>query len=155
MAEPSPKPQNSSQLPELESEQQRAEIYRPVSLLRSTEWGLLTVGSLLAALAFPPYFVTVLWLAFFNAGGLLWVTHLSESGRKRLKEFEKEFSKGHELESAGEFERAAEFYASLIPQYQDFPKIAEIASRRVQHLKDRHAKAFPAKARKKPRRGGS
>jgi hypothetical protein len=145
--QPKPKPES---FPALERDQQRLELYRPSSILRTTEWGLLTITSLVAAFAFPPYFISVLWLAFLNAGGLLWVTHLSESGRLRLREFEKEFSEGHAHEEAGRYKQAAQFYATLIPKYQDFPKIAEIAQRRIEHLKKQHAPSFkPAKRRKK------
>jgi hypothetical protein len=149
MAETPDKTPPPSDLGGLEKDRQKAELYRPASILRTTEWGLLTVGSLLAGLLFPPYFVAVLWLAFFNAGGLLWVTHLSETGRLRLREFEREFSEGHKHEEAGHFRLAAEFYAGLVPKYQDFPKIAEIASRRIEHLKREHPAAFAAKPPKK------
>lgn len=146
MADTPEKPKSELKLPGLEQDQTRTELYRPSSILRTTEWGLLTITSLVAAFAFPPYFVAVLWLAFLNAGGLLWVTHLSEAGRARLREFEREFSEGHLHEEAGDFRAAADFYASLIPKYQDFPKIAEIASRRIEHLKKQHPQAFAVKA---------
>src|SRR5438876_7161629 len=110
------KPKTPSEIAGLEKDRQKAELYRPASILRTTEWGLLTVGSLLAALAFPPYFIAVLWSAFFSAGGMLWVTHLSEAGRLRLREFEREFSDGHEKEEAGKFREAAEIYGALIPK---------------------------------------
>jgi hypothetical protein len=135
---------------DVESDRKREEIYRPPSILRTTEWGLLTVTSLLAALAFPPYFISALSLAFFNAGGMLWITHLSERGRQRLKEFEKEFSEGHRLEEAGHFGEAIQHYSGLIPHFQDFPKIAEIARRRIDYLKAQKPSVSPrAKRRKK------
>lgn len=149
MASTPEKPKSPAELAGLERDRQKIELYRPASLLRTTEWGLLTVGSLIAALAFPPYFIAVLWLAFFNAGGLLWVTHLSETGRLRLKEFEREFSLGHQKEEAGDYKAAADFYASLGPKYQDFPKISQIATRRVEHLKAQHPAAFAVKSSKK------
>jgi hypothetical protein len=136
---------------DLETDKVRAELTRPSSMLRTTEWGGLTLLSLLASLAFPPYFVTVLWVAFFNAGGLLWVTHLSESGRRRLREFEREFAKGHEMEEAGRYKEAAAAYAALVPRYADSPKIAEIATRRIEFLKLEQPRAFGARKARAPR----
>ncbi len=93
--------------------------------------------SLLASLAFPPYFVQVLLLASLNAGGLLWVSHLNEAGRKRLREFEKEFAFGHDLEEQGRKAEALKHYQSLIPRYKDYPKIAEVARKQLEALKKR------------------
>lgn len=143
---------------DLERDPKRAALTRPASLLRSTEWGGLTLLSLLLSWAFPPYFVTVMALAFLNAGGLLWVTHLSEAGRLRLRQFEREFAEGHALEQAGRYAEAAAAYEALAPRYHDQPKIAEIALRRVTHLKAEHPAAFkplrsPKRAAVKPRRG--
>jgi hypothetical protein len=142
MAENPEKPRDPSELPRIENDRARLELYRPASILRTTEWGLLTITSLVASFAFPPYFIAVLWLAFFNAGGMLWVTHLSESGRLRLRDFEREFSQGHQMEEAGKFREAAEHYATLVPKYQDFPKIAEIAKSRIEYLKTQKSFAF-------------
>jgi hypothetical protein len=93
-------------------------------------------------------------LAFLNAGGLFWVTHLSEAGRLRLRQFEREFALGHEHEKAGDFAKAVQVYASLVPKFSDQPKIAEIAHRRIQSLKQAHPDAFkastPAKAKARP-----
>jgi hypothetical protein len=148
LAETPPNPPRNSRFFDLERDRSKQELYRPDSLLRTTEWGLLTVGSLLAALAFPPYFIQVLLLAFFNAGGLFWVTHLSEKGRQRLRQFEAEFSEGHKQEEAGLYKEAAELYARLYPLYQDFPRIAEIAARRIEFLKKTQPQAFSVKATK-------
>ena len=155
MADTPEKPKTPFEIAGLEIDRQKAELYRPASILRTTEWGLLTVGSLLAALAFPPYFIAVLGSAFFSASGMLWVTHLSEAGRKRLKDFEREFSTGHQKEEAGDFKAAAEYYATLIPRYQDSPRIADIAVRRIELLKQKHPALFkkaPVK-NKKGKRG--
>ncbi|HTB21521.1 MAG TPA: hypothetical protein VK914_02320 [bacterium] len=129
---------------DLERDPQRDAITRPASMLRSTEWGGLTLVSMLAGLAFPPYFFAVMALACLNAGGMLWVTHLNEAGRKRLKEFESEFAVGHALEEAGDFAAAAAHYTALVPRYEDQPKIAQIAVHRVAHLKQTHPEAFSA-----------
>ena len=146
-------PKNSKQLRsrffDVEKDRGRQELYRPASILRTTEWGLLTFTSLLVAWAFPPYFIQVLILAFFNAGGLFWVTYLSEKGRQRLREFEAEFSVGHKKEEAGQYKQAIEIYAGLIPRFQDFPRIAEIAVRHIELLKKKNLDAFrPPKIKK-------
>jgi hypothetical protein len=127
---------------DLERDPQRDAITRPASMLRSTEWGGLTLVSMLAGLAFPPYFFAIMALACFNAGGMLWVTHLNEAGRKRLKEFESEFAVGHALEEAGDYAAAAALYTALAPRYGDQPKIAQIAVHRAAHLKLEHPEAF-------------
>jgi hypothetical protein len=135
---------------DLERDPRRAALTRPNTLLRTTEWGGLTLVSLLASWAFPPYFVAVMLLAFFNAGGLLWVTHLNEAGRRRLREFEVEFSKGHAMEEAGQWSQAAAYYAGVAPRYQDHPQISRIALHRVEHLRREHPEAFlPARPKKK------
>jgi hypothetical protein len=142
---PDPKhgPERHNAFFDLERDPRRAELTRPQSFLRSTEWGGLTLFSLLLSWAFPPYFVSVMALAFLNAGGLLWVTHLSEAGRKRLREFEAEFAAGHAKEEAGDLAGAIAIYRALLPRYADQPKIAAIASHRIEHLQ---AQAKPAKA---------
>ncbi|HXC64511.1 MAG TPA: hypothetical protein VNZ67_09135, partial [bacterium] len=95
---------------DLERDPQRAALTQPNTLLRTTEWGGLTLVSLLAYWAFPPYFVAVMLLASLNAGGMLWVSHLTEAGRQRLREFEAEFSKGHALEESGRMADAVAYY---------------------------------------------
>lgn len=145
-----PKPQRHSAFFDLERDPQRAELSRPRSLLRTTEWGGLTLLSLLVSWAFPPYFVSVMTLAFLNAGGLLWITHLSEAGRQRLREFEREFAQGHALEEAGKTGQAIAFYQALAPRYRDYPKIAEIALRRVEHLRAQASARGKAPAARKP-----
>lgn len=153
---PQPPSQRHTGFFDLEKDPARAELTRPSSMLRTTEWGGLTLLSLLATLAFPPYFVTVLWVAFLNAGGLLWVTHLSEEGRRRLRQFERDFAKGHALEEAGKVKEAAEAYAALVPAYRADPKIAEIATRRIGYLKSKFPRAFagsgPSRKRSKARK---
>lgn len=136
---------------DLERDPQRVALTRPGTLLRSTEWGGLTLVSLLATWAFPPYFVAVMLLAFLNAGGLLWVTHLNEAGRQRLREFEREFARGHALEESGDVAAAVALYSELAPRYQDYPLIAQIALRRVEHLRLASA-SKPKPPRKKRRR---
>ncbi len=125
---------------DLELDPKRAELTRPRSLLRTTEWGGLTLISLLVSFAFPPYFVQVLLLASLNAGGLLWVSHLNEAGRRRLREFEKEFAKGHQLEEQGRGAEALAHYQALVPRYADYPKIADIALKQVTKLQKQKEK---------------
>ncbi len=141
---------------DLELDPKRAELTRPASILRTTEWGGLAVLSLIASLTFPPYFVTVLLVAGLNAGGLLWISHLDANGRRRLREFEREFADGHAMEEAGDFEKAAAFYSELAPRYADYPKIAAIASQRAEKVRAEHPQApvRPKKRAAKPKRTG-
>jgi hypothetical protein len=131
-AEPPKAPKNK--FFDLELDSRRAELTRPGSLLKTTQWGVMTVVSLLASFAFPPYFVQVLLLASLNAGGLLWVTHLTEAGRRRLREFEQEFARGHRLEEDGRWAEALQFYEAMVPRYGDFPKIADVAQKQADKL---------------------
>jgi hypothetical protein len=151
--DPKPEARNNAFF-DLERDQQRNELTRPASLLKSTEWGGLTLVSLLASLAFPPYFVQVLLLASLQAGGLLWVTHLNEAGRARLREFEREFAQGHTLEEQGRWAEALAFYQALAPRYKDQPKVADIALQRIEVLKARRPaprkSAKPARRKAKP-----
>jgi len=135
---------------DLERDPQRLALTQPNTLLRSTEWGGLTLVSLLAYWAFPPYFVAVMLLASLNAGGMLWVSHLTEAGRQRLREFESEFSRGHALEESGQMAEAVSFYEGLAPRYQDHPHIAQIALRRAEYLRKNHPHAFTKKAKARP-----
>jgi hypothetical protein len=122
-------------------------LYQPPSMMKTTEWGGLTIVSLLASFLFPPYFIAVLTISFLNAGGLLWVTHLSEKARKALVEFEAEFRVGYQKEEAGKWKEAVAIYDALIPKYREFPKITQIAEARIAYLKQKHSR--PAK--KKPK----
>jgi hypothetical protein len=135
---------------DLERDPQRAALTQPRTLLKTTEWGGLTLLSLLLGWAFPPYFVSVMTLAFLNAGGLLWVTHLSEAGRKRLRQFETEFAAGHALEQKGRLREAIAVYETLLPRYADTPKIAAIAAHRIDFLR-----AQLKTRRKAPKTGSS
>ncbi len=125
-----------------EPDRAKAELTRPQTLLRTTEWGLLTITSLLLAWAFPPYFAQVLWLAFFNAGGLLWVTHLSEAGRQRLRQFEERFARGHALEEEEKPVQAVEFYQKLAPEFKDEPQLLRILDSRAAWLRAQYPAAF-------------
>jgi hypothetical protein len=105
------------------------------TLLKKEEWGLLTVLSLILASIFPIYFVNILIISFFTELGHFWTTHLTELGRQRLIEFEKEFRVGYDLEKAGKVKEAVEIYEAIIPRYSDHPKISGIAAGRIQELK--------------------
>ena len=151
-----PTPQRHDAFFDLERDPSRDALTRPASMLRSTEWGGLTMLSLLAGLAFPPYFISVMALAFLNAGGMLWVTHLNEAGRRRLKEFEAEFAVGHAMEERGDEAAAAEFYDALVPRYADVPRIAAIAEHRGRFLRERAAGREPTTpARPEPKGKGN
>ena len=115
----------------------------PKSLLKTTEWGLMTIASLLASFAFPPYFVTVMTLAFLNAGGLLWVTHLSEKGRQRLRDFEAEFRTGHQYEQTGQWVEAVGVYLSIKPRYEDIQQLVHLCDKRAAKIRREHPEYFP------------
>jgi hypothetical protein len=105
------------------------------TLLKKEEWGLLTVLSLILASIFPLYFVNILIISFFTELGHFWTTHLTEVGRQRLIEFEKEFRVGYDLEKEGKIKEAVKTYENIIPRYSDHPKISGIAADRIQELK--------------------
>lgn len=153
--DPKPKRPSDNVFFDLELDPKRAELTRPASILRTTEWGGLAVLSLIASLTFPPYFVTVLmWVAGLNASGLLWVSHLDANGRRRLREFEREFAEGHTLEERGDLVQAVAFYRDLAPRYADYPKIADIAVKRAEKILAEHpplSKASAARPAKTPR----
>lgn len=109
------------------------------TLLKKEEWGLLTVLSLLLASIFPVYFVNILLISFFSELGHFWTTHLTEVGRQKLIEFEKEFRVGYDLEKAGRTKEAIKAYEALVPKYADHPKISGIAGARIQELKKKGA----------------
>jgi|GEM_PF-6941894 hypothetical protein len=151
MSEPSKLPPLKKQFFDLDPKGVSPDLYRPPTLMRTTEWGGLTMLSLLLASLFPPYFIQVLVIAFFNAGGLYWVTHLSEKGRQRLVDFEREFRQGYALEEAHDYQAAQQYYAALASRYQDVPTVAEVATRRIDYLKDLAAKA-PAPKKPAPKK---
>jgi hypothetical protein len=109
------------------------------TLLKKEEWGMLTFLSLLLASVFPAYFVNILLISFFTELGHFWTTHLTEVGRQRLMEFEKEFRVGYDLEKEGRIKEAIKVYEALVPKYSEHPKISGIASRRMQELKKKGA----------------
>jgi hypothetical protein len=109
------------------------------TLLKKEEWGLLTVLSLVLASIFPLYFVNILLISFFTELGHFWTTNLTELGRQKLIEFEKEFRVGYDLEKQGKTREAIKIYEAIIPKYIDHPKISEIAVRRIQELKKKGA----------------
>jgi len=62
-------------------------------MLKKEDWGGLTILSLLATIAFPPYFVHLMAMAALTELGHLWSTRLDRLQKKRLIEFEKEAEK--------------------------------------------------------------
>jgi hypothetical protein len=109
------------------------------TLLKKEEWGLLTILNLLLASIFPAYFVNILMISFFTELGHLWTTHLTEVGRRKLIEFEKEFRVGYDMEKEGRIKEAIEVYGALIPKYKGQPKISGIAVQRIEYLKKKGA----------------
>ena len=109
------------------------------TLLKKEEWGLLTVLSLVLASIFPLYFVNILLISFFTELGHFWTTHLTEVGRQKLIEFEKEFRVGYDLEKEGKIKEAVKIYGAIIPKYKDHPKISGISVKRIQELEKKGA----------------
>lgn len=109
------------------------------TLLKKEEWGLLTILNLLLASIFPAYFVNILLISFFTELGHFWTTHLTEVGRQKLIEFEKEFRLGYEMEKQGRVKEAKKIYEELIPKYRGQPKISGIAEQRIEYLKKKGA----------------
>ena len=103
----------------------------PKTLLKKEEWGMLTILNLMLAGIFPAYFVNILLISFFTEVGHLFTTHITEVERKRLMEFEKEFSMGYDLEKKEMWADAVKIYGAIVPKYRDNPKIAAIATQRA------------------------
>jgi hypothetical protein len=110
----------------------------PKTLLKKEEWGMLTVLNLMLAAIFPAYFVNILLISFFTEAGHLFTTHLTEVERKRLLEFEKEFSRGYDLEKKGMWADAVKIYEAIVPKYRDNPKITAIAIQRIDWIEKSH-----------------
>ncbi len=116
----------------LKNKKKRDELINyPRTFLKKEEWGLLTIMNLLLAGIFPAYFVNILLISFFTEIGHLWTTHLSETERARLVEFEKKFRKGYVFEEKKKWEEAIGVYRPLVEEYKKNAKIAKIAEDRI------------------------
>ena len=116
-------------------------ITLPKTLLKKEEWGLLTVLNLLLAGVFPAYFVNILLISFFTEVGHLFTTHVSEIERQKLMDFEKEFRRGYENELGNKWREAVKVYRELSKKYSENPRIAGIASKRIEWINKEKIKA--------------
>lgn len=104
------------------------------TMLKKENWGGLTIVALLAAYAFPPYFVYLMTMAALTEFAHLWTTHLSEVDQQRFIEFEKEFREGYKLEKSGRIQEALQRYKKLEINYSDLPQACKLATLQIRNL---------------------
>jgi hypothetical protein len=104
------------------------------TMLKKEDWGGLTILSLLATIAFPPYFVHLMTMAALSELGHLWTTRLDRLQSERLVEFEKEFRKGYQMEKAGNLTGALEWYRKIEKQYATLPQASKLATLQIQKI---------------------
>ena len=115
----------------------------PQTMLKKEDWGGLTIVALLAAYAFPPYFIYMMTMAALTEFAHLWTTRLTRVDQERFIEFEKEFRKGYKLEKAGQKKEALRLYQKLEKSYADLPQAGKLATLQIRRL----TKAPPPKAK--------
>lgn len=103
-------------------------------MLKKEDWGGLTILSLLAAYAFPPYFVYLMTMAALTEFAHLWTTRLSRKDQEKFIEFEKEFRNGYKLERAGQIKEALQCYRKLEKKYKALPQAGKLATLQIQKL---------------------
>ena len=118
------------------------------TILKKEDWGGLTIVALLAAYAFPPYFIYLMTMAALTEFAHLWTTKLSREGQERFIEFEKEFRKGYKLEKSHRTQEALKHYRRLEKRYADLPQAEKLATLQIRHL-------TKVKGHKKPGKGGT
>jgi hypothetical protein len=106
----------------------------PKTMLKKEDWGGLTILSLLATIAFPPYFVHLMTMAALTELGHLWSTRLDRLQKKRLIEFEKEFRTGYQMEKEGDIAGALAWYRKLEKQYVDLPQASKLAMIQIRNI---------------------
>ena len=109
----------------------------PKPMLKKEDWGGLTILSLLATIAFPPYFVHLMTMAALTELGHLWSTRLDRLQKKRLIEFEKEFRTGYQMEKEGDIEGALAWYRKLEKQYVDLPQASKLAMIQIRNIEQK------------------
>jgi hypothetical protein len=125
------------------------------TMLKKEDWGGLTILSLLAVFAFPPYFVYLMTMAALTEFAHLWTTRLSRLDQERFIEFEKEFRKGYKLEKSGQVKEALRWYQKLEKRYSDLPQAGKLATLQIRHLtKGKGGVSKPGPASAKKNRGG-
>jgi hypothetical protein len=108
----------------------------PKTMLKKEDWGGLTILSLLATIAFPPYFVHLMTMAALTELGHLWSTRLDRLQKDRLVEFEKEFRKGYQMEKAGNKAGAVAWYQKLEKQFEDLPQASKLATLQIRTIEE-------------------
>jgi hypothetical protein len=122
------------------------------TMLKKEDWGGIAVASLLATLAFPPYFIHLMTMAALSEFAHLYTTMKErlEKDRERFQAFEKEFRKGWRLEKAGDKAGAILLYLRLEKDYATLPQAAKIAALRIAHLGGQPEKARAAGKSRNP-----
>jgi len=115
-------------------------------MLKNEDGGGLTILSLLATIAFPPYFVHLMSMAALSELGHLWSTRLDRLQKDRLVEFEKEFRKGYQKEKAGDVAGALAWYRKLEKAYEDLPQASKLAMLQIRSLEGKQSKSEAPKA---------
>ena len=123
------------------------------TILKKEDWGGLTIIALLAAYAFPPYFIYLMTMAALTEFAHLWTTKLSREDRDRFIQFEQEFRKGYKLQKEGKTPQALTWYRHLEKKYADLPQGAKLATLQIRHLtgKNSPVKKTPPAIKKKGR----
>lgn len=123
------------------------------TILKKEDWGGLTIVALLAAYAFPPYFIYLMTMAALTEFAHLWTTKLSREEKERFIEFEKEFRKGYKLQKEGKISEALAWYRKLEKRYADLPQGAKLATLQIRQLTEKNPeqKKMPAKSKKRGR----
>lgn len=103
-------------------------------MLKKEDWGGLTIVALLAAYAFPPYFIYLMTMAALTEFAHLWTTRLSRIDQDRFIAFEKEFRKGYKMEKAGRSREALQWYRKLEKEYADLPQAGKLATLQIRNL---------------------
>jgi hypothetical protein len=116
------------------------------TILKKEDWGGLTIVALLAAYAFPPYFIYLMTMAALTEFAHLWTTKLSREDQERFIEFEKEFRKGYKLERSNQAQAALKHYRRLEKKYADLPQAEKLATLQIRHLTKGKAPKGPKKS---------
>jgi hypothetical protein len=113
------------------------------TMLKKEDWGGLTIVALLAAYAFPPYFVYLMTMAALTEFAHLWTTRLSRVDQERFVEFEKEFREGYKLEKSGKIKEALRCYRKLENKYGGLPQAEKLATLQIRSLEKKESSAKP------------
>jgi len=112
-------------------------------MLKKEDWGGLTILSLLAVFAFPPYFIHLMTMAALSEFAHLWTTHLDTVAQAKFVEFEKKFRKGYQMEKAGDKAGALAWYRALEKEYSALPQAEKLATLQIRKLKGKETGSKP------------